>query len=247
MKKMNTQKGIYLLPNLLTSLGLFSGLYALISGTQGRFEAAAVAIFIALVIDGLDGRIARLTNTQSEFGAQFDSLSDMVAFGIAPAVMMYLWVLEPLQKIGWVAVFLYSAAAALRLARFNIKAASMDRRYFQGLPSPVAAATLAGMVWCANSFDIDVSLIRWPAAVVTIFLGALMVSNIRYHSFKDIAWQGKVSFTAISGIVILFILISSDPPLMLFGISFIYMLSGPILTIRRVGLIKKLRKQKRKP
>lgn len=245
MKKTDRKKGIYLLPNLLTSLGLFAGLYALISATQGRYEAAAMAIFIAMVIDGLDGRIARLTHTESEFGAEFDSLSDMVAFGVAPAVMMYLWALQPLHKVGWVAAFLYATAAALRLARFNTQVGVADRSYFQGLPSPCAAATLAGMIWCATTLGFSAEDLRWVAALLTIVISALMVSNIRYQSFKEVAWHRRVPFTVISGIVLLLILISSDPPIMLFGISLLYTLSGPVLTIKKLGAIKKLRLRRR--
>src|SRR5689334_3768014 len=149
------RRGIYWLPNLFTTASLFSGFYAIVQAMNGRFETAAIAIFVSMVLDGLDGRIARLTHTQSEFGAQYDSLSDMVSFGAAPALVMYVWALKDLGKLGWIAAFVYCAGAALRLARFNTNIDVIDKRYFQGLPSPMAAALLAVLLWVFDDLGID--------------------------------------------------------------------------------------------
>lgn len=234
----NTKKGIYLLPNLLTTGGLFAGFFAIISSMNGSFEAAAAAIFVAMIFDGLDGRVARLTNTQSEFGAQYDSMSDLLAFGIAPALVAYNWGLAELGKFGWLASFIYVACAALRLARFNANLGIVDSRFFQGLPSPSAAAIVAGMVWTGSHYQIDGDNIGYLVGILTILAGLLMVSNFRYNSFKDVNWRDKVSFLAILVVVLIFVVIAARPAQMLFGIFFLYACSGPFTTIRSVSKLK---------
>lgn len=229
------RRGIYLLPNLFTTACLFAGFYAIVSAMSGRFEAAAVAIFVAMVMDGLDGRVARLTNTQSDFGAQYDSLADMVAFGLAPALVVFEWSLSGLGKLGWLAAFVYTAAAALRLARFNTQVGIADKNYFQGLASPAAAAVVAGMVWVSNDYQLMNNIdLKIPALVLTVIAGLLMVSNIRYNSFKDLDLKGKVPFVAMLAVVLVFVFISTDPPLVLFSIFLIYALSGPVLTLKDI-------------
>jgi len=224
-------RGIYLLPNLFTTAGLFAGFYAIVAAMGGRFEAAAVAIFIAMITDGMDGRIARMTNTQSDFGVEYDSLSDMIAFGLAPALVIYVWSLSSLGKVGWLASFIYTAGAALRLARFNTQVETVSKRYFQGLASPAAAAMIAGFVWVANDYDLNPQQWAWPVLSMTILAGVLMVSNVRYHSFKEIDMKGKIPFVALLLIVLVFVFISIDPPLVLFSIALVYALSGPTLTL----------------
>lgn len=232
------RKGIYLLPNLLTTAGLFSGFFAIVSSMNGRFEAAAVAIFVAMIFDGLDGRVARLTNTQSEFGAQYDSMSDMLSFGMAPALVAYNWGLAEYGKFGWLAAFIFVACAALRLARFNANLGVTDGRFFQGLASPAAAAIVAGMVWTGSIYQIDGDNIGYLVGLLTIVTGLLMVSNFRYNSFKDVNWRDKVSFLTILLVVLMFVVIASRPAEMLFGIFFIYACSGPVTTIRSVRKLK---------
>jgi CDP-diacylglycerol--serine O-phosphatidyltransferase len=225
------RRGIYLLPNLFTTAALFAGFYAIVAAMAGRFEAAAVAIFVAMVLDGIDGRIARLTNTQSAFGAEYDSLSDMVSFGIGPALVVYQWALVDLGKLGWLAAFFYAAATALRLARFNTQVETADKSYFQGLPCPLAAAVIAALVWFSTDYDIAGSVMMPVAFSVTILTGALMVSNIRYQSFKQLDLKGRVPFVTILVVVLVFVFVSSDPPLVLFAMSVLYALSGPVLTL----------------
>jgi len=232
------RKGIYLLPNLLTTAGLFSGFFAIVSSMNGRFEAAAVAIFIAMIFDGLDGRVARLTNTQSEFGAQYDSMSDLLAFGVAPALVAYNWALADLGKFGWLAAFVYVACAALRLARFNANLGVTDGRFFQGLASPAAAALVAGMVWNGTSFQIDGDKYGYIVGLITIAAGFLMVSNFRYNSFKTLNWRDRVSFLTILLVVVVFVVIASKPAQMLFLIFAVYACSGPITTFRSVRKLK---------
>ncbi|WP_455203714.1 CDP-diacylglycerol--serine O-phosphatidyltransferase [Kaarinaea lacus] len=224
-------RGIYLLPNLFTTACLFAGYYAIVSAMVGRFEAAAVAIFVAMVMDGLDGRVARLTNTQTDFGAQYDSLADMVSFGLAPSLVMYEWALHDLGKLGWLAAFVFAAAAALRLARFNTQVGIADKRFFQGLASPAAAAVVAGAVWVGVDYGQQGMDWRVPAFIVTLAVGMLMVSNVRYRSFKDLDLKGKVPFVALLVVVLVFVLISIDPPQVLFGLFFVYACSGPITTL----------------
>jgi len=221
------RRGIYLLPNMFTTAALFAGFYAIVQAMNGRFEQSAVAIFIAMVMDGLDGRVARLTHTQSAFGAEYDSLSDMVSFGVAPALVVYVWALKDMGKLGWIAAFVYCAGAALRLARFNTQLeAVVDKRFFQGMPSPAAAALLAGLVWVMNDYHVSGSEIRWLVWGVTLFAGLTMVSNLRYYSGKDINLRKSVPFIFILLIVLAFILISSDPPRVLFGFFALYALSA---------------------
>jgi CDP-diacylglycerol--serine O-phosphatidyltransferase len=231
-KEGQRRRGIYLLPNLFTTAALFAGFYAIVAAMNDRFEAAAVAVFIAMLLDGIDGRVARLTNTQTDFGAEYDSLSDMVSFGLAPALVMYQWALSDLGKLGWLAAFIYAACAALRLARFNTQVGIADKRYFQGLPSPSAAAILAGMVWSGTEvFEIAGERIEEVAFVLTILTGLLMVSNIRYHSFKGINFRERVPFLSILLAVLIIVIVSSNPPVMLFGGFLIYAISGPVLTV----------------
>lgn len=224
-------RGIYLLPNLFTTAALFAGFYAIVAAMNGQYVAAPVAIFIAMVLDGLDGRVARMTNTQSAFGAEYDSLSDMVSFGLAPALVVYSWALESLGKMGWLAAFIYAAAAALRLARFNTQVHVADKRYFQGLASPAAAAIVAGLVWVSHDLGAAGETMRWVAFVLTLAAGLLMVSNIRYHSFKGLDLRGKVPFVAILIVVLVYVTITIDPPKVLFGVFLLYALSGPAMTV----------------
>jgi CDP-diacylglycerol--serine O-phosphatidyltransferase len=240
------RRGIYLLPNLFTTAGLFAGFYAIIAATKGRFEAAAIAIFVAMIMDSLDGRIARLTNTQSDFGKEYDSLSDMVAFGLAPALVVYEWVLSGLGKLGWLAAFIYAAGAALRLARFNVQHAVVNKRYFQGLASPPAAGVLGGMVWVGDDFGLrDMTGIVTLAEVMTVVVALLMVSNIRYRSFKDLDMRGKVPFVAVLLLVLTFAFVSIDPPQVLFALFFGYAISGPINTLVFIRKRKQLLERRR--
>jgi CDP-diacylglycerol--serine O-phosphatidyltransferase len=220
------RKGIYLLPNLFTTGALFAGFYAIVQAMNGKFEFAAVAVFIAMVLDGLDGRVARMTHTQSEFGAEYDSLSDMVSFGVAPSLLMYEWAFRDLGKVGWFAAFIYCAGTALRLARFNTNHDSIDKRFFQGLPSPAAAALVAGFIWVMHDYGFVGADVRWIAVALTLFAGLSMVSNVRFYSFKDFNMRKSVPFIAIFLLALFFILISSYPPGVLFLLFFGYALSG---------------------
>jgi CDP-diacylglycerol--serine O-phosphatidyltransferase len=226
------RRGIYLLPNLFTTGALFAGFYAIVAAMKGQFDAAAIAIFVAMVMDGLDGRVARLTGTQSAFGAQYDSLSDMVSFGVTPALVVYSWGLQYLGKLGWLAAFIYAAATALRLARFNIQIGSADKRYFIGLPSPAAAAVVAGMVWICTENLITGQHISELIALITVALGVLMVSNCRYYSFKEIDFKGNVPFVTVLFVLFAYILIAWDPPTILFSVFTLYALSGPLSWVR---------------
>lgn len=229
-------RGVYLLPNLFTTAALFAGFYAIISAMSGRFSEAAAAIFVAMVLDGLDGRVARLTNTQSAFGAEYDSLSDMVAFGVAPALVAFEWALGSLGKVGWMVAFIYVACAALRLARFNTQVGTADKRFFVGLASPAAASVVAGTVWAFSDFGIQGSNMAFLVAFLVAAAGVLMVSNIKYHSFKDLDLKGRVPFVAVLVTVLLFAVVFSDPPRVLLLIFLGYALSGPVqrlLQLRR--------------
>ncbi len=229
-KPMNLRRrGIYLLPNLLTTAALFAGFYAIVQAMNGKFEYAAVAIFIAMVLDGLDGRVARLTHTQSEFGAQYDSLSDMVSFGVAPALLMYEWAFRDLGKWGWFAAFIYCAGTALRLARFNANIEIVDKRFFQGLPSPAAAALIAGFVWVMLDFNYSGHELRWVAVALTVFAGLSMVSNLPFYSFKSFNMRKSVPFIVIFLFALFLIVISSHPPGVLFLLFLGYALSGYVL------------------
>ena len=226
------RRGIYLLPNLFTTSALFAGFYAIVAAINARYEPAAIAIFVAMILDGMDGRIARMTKTESDFGVQYDSLSDMVSFGLAPALVAYQWSLHGFGKLGWLAAFIYAAAAALRLARFNTQAGSADKRYFQGLPCPAAAAAIAGMVWFDSvGKPLDEPAITLLAFALTILIGLLMVSNIRYHSFKQFDLRGKVPFFNILFIVLIIALIAARPSLVLFLLALAYAASGPLVTL----------------
>ena len=244
----NRRRGIYLLPNLMTTAALFAGFYAIVASINGRFEAAAIAILAAMILDGMDGRIARITNTQSDFGVQYDSLSDMISFGLAPALLIHQWSLHELGKLGWSAAFIYTAAAALRLARFNTQAGIADKRYFQGLASPPAASLIAGMAWLGSSYGVSgdgaVVLITLPVTVIT---GVLMVSNIRYHSFKQIDFRGKVPFVAILSVVLIFFLLALNPPLVLTTVAFCYACSGPVFTLFMLRRHRAARKGETQP
>ena len=228
------RRGIYLLPNLLTTGAMFGGFYAILAAMNGHFEQAAVAIFVAMFFDGLDGQVARMTNTQSDFGVQYDSLSDMVSFGVAPAVLAFSWMLHTLGKVGWAAAFIYASCAALRLARFNIQVSAVDKRYFIGLASPTAAALVAGLVW--NGYDVEPTApTAILTAVVTSLAGILMVSNFRYKSLKGLDLKGRVPFMVILGIVLVLVVITIDPPAMLLLFALTYTLSAPVFwVIRRV-------------
>jgi CDP-diacylglycerol---serine O-phosphatidyltransferase len=221
------RRGIYLLPNLFTTAALFGGFYAIVQAMNLRFEIAAVAIYIAMVLDGLDGRVARLTRTQSEFGAEYDSLSDMVSFGAAPALVIYEWSLKGLGKLGWVAAFVYCAGAALRLARFNTNIDVVDKRWFQGLPSPMAAALVAGLVWIMNDLGFGgETWLAWLSWAVTMFAGITMVVNVPFYSFKDINLKKSVPFWAVLAIVAALTVIATKPALVLFLLVVAYSLSG---------------------
>jgi CDP-diacylglycerol--serine O-phosphatidyltransferase len=228
------RRGIYLLPNLFTTGALFCGFYAIVQAMNDRWEQAAVAVFVALVLDSLDGRVARMTRTQSEFGAEYDSLSDMVSFGAAPALIAYEWALRPLGRVGWIVAFVYCAGAALRLARFNTNIDVVDKRYFQGLPSPAAAALVAGLVWVAQDYGFDPEgPLRWVMAFVTFFAGVTMVSNVPFYSGKDINMRRSVPFWVVLVIVLGLIVISVDPALVLFGMFVAYAISGYVLWVWR--------------
>lgn len=226
------RRGVYLLPNLLTTGAMFAGFYAVIAGMNGDFHSACIAIVVAMFFDGMDGRVARLTNTQSAFGAEYDSLSDMVAFGVAPALICFSWALSELGKIGWTVAFLYVACAALRLARFNVQSSVADKRFFVGLASPSAAGLVVFMVWAFSSYEVSVN---WPmaimAAIVTGTAGVLMVINIRYYSFKDLDFKNPVPFFLTLVAVFVLVVVSWHPPTMLFLMAVTYASSGPLMAI----------------
>lgn len=223
-------KGIYLLPNLFTTGALFFGFYAVVASMNGLFSNASIAIFIAMILDGLDGRVARLTNTQSDFGAEYDSLADMVSFGVAPALVAFSWALQDLGKIGWVAAFVYVAGAALRLARFNTQIDTADKNYFTGLASPAAAAIVAGTVWAFSEMGATGQDVAWIMAFLVPFAGLLMVSNFQYHSFKGLDLKGKVPFVAMLAVVMVFVVVSMDPAKVLLCVFMAYALSGPAVS-----------------
>ncbi len=223
------RRGIYLLPNLFTTLGLFAGFYAIVQGMNHDFERAAVAIFVAMVLDGLDGRVARLTRTQSAFGAEYDSLADMVSFGAAPALIMYEWALRGMGRIGWIAAFVYCVGAALRLARFNTQLSVADKRWFTGLPSPAAAALVAGMIWVFNDYQVKGGEVKWIAAALTVYAGVTMVSNVRFYSGKDINLRRAVPFWMTMVVVLGLLLVSIEPSHVLWGAMLAYGVSGYFL------------------
>jgi CDP-diacylglycerol--serine O-phosphatidyltransferase len=223
------RRGIFLLPNMLTTGALFAGFFAVISAMNGEFHNACIAILAAMILDGLDGRVARLTNTQSAFGAEYDSLSDLVAFGLAPALICFSWALSSLGTLGWTAAFFYVACAALRLARFNMQLGTVNKRIFVGLASPAASGLVVFMVWAADEYAVEVSVaIALLAALVTLMAGFLMVLNVHYHSFKDMDFKNRVPFFVILMVILLFVIISWDPPVVLFIMAVLYAASGPI-------------------
>jgi CDP-diacylglycerol--serine O-phosphatidyltransferase len=223
------RKGIYVLPNLFTLAALFGGFYAVVMAMNGRYDLAALGIFCAMVLDSLDGRVARMTNTQSAFGEQMDSLSDMVSFGAAPALIAYEWALKGLGRWGWIAAFVYCACAALRLARFNVNTQVVDKRYFQGLPSPGAAAIVAGFIWIMTDAGIKGANVAWPMFGVALVAGLTMVTNLPFYSFKDFHMKRSVPFVVIVLIALGIAVINIDPPKVLFGLFVVYGLSGYVL------------------
>lgn len=220
------RKGIYILPNLFTLGGLFGGFYAVVMAMNGRFDMAAAGIFCAMLLDSLDGRVARMTNTQSAFGEQMDSLADMVSFGAAPALIAYEWALKGLGRWGWIAAFVYCACAALRLARFNVNTAVVDKRYFQGLPSPAAAALVAGFIWLMTETGIKGYDVAWVMFAFALYAGLTMVTNVPFYSFKDIQMKKSVPFAVIVLIALGIAVINIHPPTVLFGLFVLYGLSG---------------------
>lgn len=225
------RKGIYLLPNMFTTGALFSGFYAIVASMNGDFVNASIAIFVAMILDGLDGRVARLTNTQSDFGAEYDSLSDMVSFGVAPALVAFTWALQDLGKIGWVAAFIYVSGAALRLARFNTQLGTADKNFFTGLASPAAAAMVAGTVWVFSETKVPGADVAWLIAFVVPVTGLLMVSNFKYHSFKGLDFRGKVPFFSLLIVVLALVIVSLDPGKVLLSIFLAYAMSGPAYSL----------------
>ncbi|QKM64598.1 CDP-diacylglycerol--serine O-phosphatidyltransferase [Polynucleobacter tropicus] len=224
-------KGIYLLPNAFTTAALFSGFFAIVNAMNDQFQVAAIAIFASLVLDGMDGRVARMTNTQSAFGEQYDSLADMVSFGVAPALVAYEWALKDLGKWGWLAAFTYCAGAALRLARFNVNTGVVDKKFFQGLPSPAAGSLIAGFIWLADDNKIPVrdSAIPWITFFIAVYAGLTMVSNARFYSGKALDVRYRVPFGVMVLLILTFVLISSNPPLTLFGLFVVYSVSGYVI------------------
>ena len=252
-EKRQNKRGIYILPSIFTTFALFAGFYSIVASINGDFTLAAISIMVAMLWDALDGRVARLTNTQSAFGAEYDSLSDLVSFGVAPALLVYEWSLSDLKsiallgEIGWLAAFIYLVCAALRLARFNTQVGTADKRYFQGLPSPAAAGVIASMIWLKfwnfEYFDIGfVSLSYYIGIAITIICGLLMVSNVRYYSFKEFDTKNKASFRFLLLTVLSLILLLYKPNIVLFTGFFIYLLSGPFITT--IGLNKKRNQKK---
>lgn len=226
------RRGIYLLPNMMTLGALFSGFYAIIAGMSGDFNEAGWAILIAGILDGLDGRIARLTNTQSAFGAQFDSLSDMVSFGVAPALIMFSWAFAPLGRLGWAASFIYMSCAALRLARFNVQLGTVDKRFFVGLQSPLAAGVVTFLPWVGYKYGLEVTpMVAYLCAILTVFIGFLMISNYKYSSFKELQFKGTVPYMVFVLVVIMLVVVAQNPHEVLLSMAVAYALSGPIMWV----------------
>jgi len=227
------RKGIYVLPNLFTLAALFGGFYAIVMAINGRFDLAAIGIFCAMVLDSLDGRVARMTNTQSAFGEQMDSLSDMVSFGAAPALISYVWALQSLGRWGWIAAFVYCACAALRLARFNVNTAVVDKRYFQGLPSPAAAALVAGFIWLMTDLGVKGPSVAWPMFALALYAGLTMVTNVPFYSFKDLHMKRSVPFVVIVLIALGIAIVNIDPPIVMFSVFVVYGFSGYAIYVWR--------------
>ena len=246
-------RGVFLLPNALTTAAMFAGFYSIISGINGQYVTAAVAVVVAGVLDGLDGRVARLTNTQSEFGVQYDSLSDLISFGLAPALLSFNWSLSTLRdvsplagKLGWLAAFLFAACAALRLARFNAQAQNADKTYFQGLASPAAAGTLVSIVWFFNDQGVEGATVRWLMLVVTVVLGLLMFSRVRYLSFKSWPRGDRIPVGFLFLVVLVFVLLAIDPPTMLAAMGVVYVVSGLVMTLLGIRQWKTRRERRKK-
>jgi CDP-diacylglycerol--serine O-phosphatidyltransferase len=225
------RRGVYLLPNLFTTAALFAGFYAITAAFNQHYELAAVSIFVAMILDGMDGRVARLTNTQSAFGAEYDSLSDMISFGAAPALVIYVWSLAGYGKLGWMAAFVHCAGGALRLARFNTQIGTADKRYFQGLPSPAAAAILAGFIWVCEEYGFAGANVGYVSLGLCVATGLLMVSNFRYYSFKELDLKGRVPFLWAILVMLAFAVLFTNPPVFLFTLFSVYAISGPVLTL----------------
>lgn len=231
--RLKPRKGIYILPNLFTLAALFGGFYAIVMAMNQQFDQAAIGVFCAMVLDGLDGRVARMTGTTSEFGEQFDSLSDMVAFGAAPALVVYEWALRGLGKLGWIAAFVYCACGALRLARFNTNIGVVDKRFFQGLPSPSAAALVVGFIWIMTEAGVTGLEVRWFAFVLTLYAGLTMVTNVPFYSFKAVSFKRSVPFIVLVGIALVIALIAYNPATVLFVVFVCYGLSGYVIYMWR--------------
>jgi CDP-diacylglycerol--serine O-phosphatidyltransferase len=232
------RKGVFLLPNALTTGAMFAGFYSIIAGISGHYVAGAVAVVVAAVLDGLDGRVARLTNTQSDFGVEYDSLSDLISFGLAPALLAFNWSLSSLRdlgplagKLGWLAAFLFVACAALRLARFNTQAAQSDKSYFQGLASPAAAGTLVATIWFFNDQGISGETVRWLIWLETVILGLLMFSRVRYFSFKTWPRGDRIPIGFLFLVVLVFVLLAIDPPTVMMLLGIVYVTSGVVITV----------------
>ncbi|AFZ82546.1 CDP-diacylglycerol--serine O-phosphatidyltransferase [Candidatus Kinetoplastidibacterium crithidiae] len=244
----NRHRSIYLLPNIFTTASLFAGFYAIVQSMNNNFEISAIAIFVAMLFDGVDGRVARFTNTQSSFGENYDSLSDMVSFGVAPALVVYEWVLHEIGRWGWIAAFVYVVGAALRLARFNTNINNIDKVFFQGLPTPAAAALVSGFIWLAvdNKISIHDSYVIWVAFLLTMYSGIVMVTNIPFYSGKNFSLGKSVPFWVILLMVGVFVFVSSNPPLMLFCLFIIYGLSGWVIFMHRYRKAYSIRKNRHK-
>lgn len=235
------RRAVYLLPNLFTTAGLFAGFYAIVAAMGEKFHIAAIAVIIAMLLDGVDGRVARMTGTQSEFGAQYDSMADLVSFGLAPSLVMYQWSLVSMAelggqwgKVGWLAAFFYAAMAAMRLARFNVQIGTVDKRYFYGLASPSAATLLVSFIWLAEDLQWSGSALWVPALLLTVLAGALMVSPVLYYSFKDVKRKDRIPYLGILLVVLALILVAIDPPKVIFTVFLAYTLSGPIQWLVRL-------------
>lgn len=242
MRQKNPRSGIYLLPNLLTTVSLFAAFYSIVASMKGNYETAVVAIFSGMIADGLDGRIARLTNTQSAFGAEYDSLSDMVTFGVAPSLLAYSCFIQQFGKIGWLIAFIYTASVALRLARFNTQLETADKHYFQGLACPAGAAIISSYTWVCYSQDFHHTFFALIAASLILITAMLMVSNIRYYNFKHVDFKGKIPFLYLLFMVILFSAIAANPSIVLLIGFLSYALSGPIQTLVQLHRVRKQRK-----
>ncbi|EAR07690.1 CDP-diacylglycerol--serine O-phosphatidyltransferase [Reinekea blandensis] len=233
------RRGVYLIPNLLTTSALFSGFFSIISSMNGDYSKACIAIFVAQLLDGADGRVARMTHTQSEFGAQYDSMSDIIAFGLAPAILAFQWSLTGMDKAGWVAAFIFVAGAALRLARFNVQIGKVDKKYFVGLASPAGAAVIWATIWSMEEFGIQGAQVSWLMLLLVPLIGIMMVSPVRYFSFKDVSAQRRIPFFALLAIVLVLALIALDPPRVLLGFALVYALHGPFMELGRLSKRKK--------